>query len=522
MTKTIRELLQHIEDEELVLPEIQRDFVWSKKSVMKLFDSLYRGMPIGHFLVWKAKKQVRARAFEGKKAPGHAAEIESFYGYLLDGQQRLTAISRVRERDHEYPLRFNLRAADGESPFAWQSARNLADPWFVSVADVLGKKLNKIQWIDDIRARENVGPAAADDINEKLTRLQAILDYPVGVTEYATEDYRDATELFIRFNGTGKRLSRNDLAMAELSLAVPGLSSGELAHTRTRWPSFPFTTSFLVQCLLVIHTDRLNLKEIDTAWGDSSPVAVHKSWTSLKKALELLVPFLSGTVRWQRLSALPSINALIPIVYVLSKNGKLGDEDRELARRWLHLTTVNYMFSGSVHSKIDRLIRKISDKPTVKALWQSTPASMKRAMRPDNFNVSRLGGPEMALYLAYLAASGAKDWDQGHLLDGMVQGQKASLQVHHFFPRALLRKHGKHDDWINYMANYTVISATTNLDVSTEEPATYIDRLKISEEQLRLQCIPDDRSLWRVLNYEKFCAARQKKLADTLNAYLGV
>lgn len=511
MTKTIRELLAHIDAEELVLPEIQRDFVWTKKSVMKLFDSLYRGMPIGHFLVWKAKKPVKTKAFEGKSSPGNAAEIETFYGYLLDGQQRLTAISRVRERDEEYPLRFNLRAADGESPFAWQSAKNLADPWFVSVADVLGKKLNKIQWIDEIRQRENLDASAADDINEKLTKLQSILDYSVGVTEYATDDYRDATELFIRFNGTGKRLSRNDLAMAELSLAVPGLASGELAQARSRWAAYPFTTSFLVQCLLLIHTDRLNLKEIDTAWGDSSPAAVQKSWASLKKALELLVPFLTGTVRWPRLGALPSINALIPLVYVLSKNGKLGDEDRVLARRWLHLTTLNYMFSASVHSTIDRLIRKIAENPTVKALWQATPASRKKGLRPESFDTSRLGGPEMALYLAYLAASGAKDWEQKeHPLDGTVQGQKASLQVHHFFPRALLRKHGKQDDWINYMGNYTIISASTNLGVSTEEPATYIERLNVSKDELRLQCVPEDPSLWRVLNYGRWPAGSRR------------
>jgi hypothetical protein len=34
--------------------------------------------------------------------------------------------------------------------------------------------------------------------------------------------------------------------------------------------------------------------------------------------MEHLIPFLTGTVRWRRLSSLPSINALIPLVYVLT------------------------------------------------------------------------------------------------------------------------------------------------------------------------------------------------------------
>src|SRR5688572_10119545 len=132
MTKTIRDLLKHIDSEELVLPEIQRDFVWTKRSVLKLFDSLYRGMPIGHFLVWKAKRAVNTKRFAARKAPQNPAEIESFYGYLLDGQQRLTAIGRVRDHDPDYPLRFNLRPSDhrdGESRFSWESSRNIEDPW---------------------------------------------------------------------------------------------------------------------------------------------------------------------------------------------------------------------------------------------------------------------------------------------------------------------------------------------------------------------------------------------------------
>lgn len=72
------------------------------------------------------------------------------------------------------------------------------------------------------------------------------------------------------------------------------------------------------------------------------------------------------------------------------------------------------------------------------------------------------------------------------------------------------------------MGNYTVISADTNLNVGTEEPATYIERIKVPDEQLIAQCIPLDRGLWRVLNYEKFITARERLLAETANKYLGL
>ena len=59
--KSISKLLEHIDNSELVLPEIQRDFIWDRKSVLRLFDSLYRRFPIGYMLVWKAKKTVFQR-----------------------------------------------------------------------------------------------------------------------------------------------------------------------------------------------------------------------------------------------------------------------------------------------------------------------------------------------------------------------------------------------------------------------------------------------------------------------------
>ncbi len=129
----------------------------------------------------------------------------------------------------------------------------------------------------------------------------------------------------------------------------------------------------------------------------------------------------------------------------------------------------------------------------------------------------------MGLITAMLSSADARDWKEGDFrLDGTVAGKNATLHVHHFFPRALLRKHGYTDDWINTVANYTVLSAGTNLDVGTEEPATYIERLKIPGRQLDLQCIPPDRNLWRVRNYEKFWHARTRLLAQRANAYLGL
>ena len=77
--KSIRQLLQHVDQDQLVLPEIQREFVWTRKAVKLLFDSLYRGLPIGHILVWKAATAVTTRDYEHHRLR-RGMRLANFYG----------------------------------------------------------------------------------------------------------------------------------------------------------------------------------------------------------------------------------------------------------------------------------------------------------------------------------------------------------------------------------------------------------------------------------------------------------
>jgi len=127
-----------------------------------------------------------------------------------------------------------------------------------------------------------------------------------------------------------------------------------------------------------------------------------------------------------------------------------------------------------------------------------------------------------SLYLSMLADNDARDWcDRSFRLNGKVQGHNADLQIHHFFPKSLLLKHGRADDVINTFGNYTVISASCNLNVGTEEPATYMQRVQVSDIQLQKQCIPTDRNLWGLERYDDFLKERRQLLTKAANDFLG-
>ena len=52
----VREALDSIRRQDLVLPEFQREYVWTKDQAKQLMVSLRRGYPVGGLLVWKTDK----------------------------------------------------------------------------------------------------------------------------------------------------------------------------------------------------------------------------------------------------------------------------------------------------------------------------------------------------------------------------------------------------------------------------------------------------------------------------------
>ena len=46
-------LIEDIDLGKIGLPELQRPFVWPNVNVRDLFDSLYRGYPVGFLLFWE-------------------------------------------------------------------------------------------------------------------------------------------------------------------------------------------------------------------------------------------------------------------------------------------------------------------------------------------------------------------------------------------------------------------------------------------------------------------------------------
>lgn len=85
----LRHLIEDIKRGSIALPSLQRAFVWKPSQVRDLFDSLYRGYPVGTLLFWETDHETSTRAIEADTVNGLPQRL------IIDGQQRLTSLYTV-------------------------------------------------------------------------------------------------------------------------------------------------------------------------------------------------------------------------------------------------------------------------------------------------------------------------------------------------------------------------------------------------------------------------------------------
>ena len=61
----VRELLDEISRDQVLLPEIQRAYVWKGPQVAKLLNSLYKEYPVGQILLWDTIELPITKKLEG-------------------------------------------------------------------------------------------------------------------------------------------------------------------------------------------------------------------------------------------------------------------------------------------------------------------------------------------------------------------------------------------------------------------------------------------------------------------------
>jgi hypothetical protein len=108
---SVSRLWQLCRDYIFAIPEIQREFVWDRKRVANLFDSIWRQLPIGTLLIWETDADQRNLLRHAQQVLPPHRDHNKVIWFIIDGQQRLSALYRALEfpkallRRHRFSVR---------------------------------------------------------------------------------------------------------------------------------------------------------------------------------------------------------------------------------------------------------------------------------------------------------------------------------------------------------------------------------------------------------------------------------
>lgn len=516
----VRELIEEIDRGDVLLPEIQRAYVWKGPQVAKLLDSLYREYPSGQILLWDTAELPVTKGIEGVEIqPGARSGHPKI---VLDGQQRLTSLYKALGEDKNgLSVYFHL----GNEQFQLYLSRLKADALWISVREIFNNKKSDLKVLREIEAKlgKKIDEDTMDSYLERLQRLRRIGDYKYPIEIFKTDDYDQVTELFVRINSGGTRLRAAELVLAQLALRLPGalVETFETAIDEYDELGYELDARFLIRALIVSGTGQSRFRYLSEFWK-KQPSEIKKIWKGARRGVDAAVNFVRQNAGFESSDWLPSLNALIPLASYFERHEKItGDVERGLLQ-WFYLASLRGRYSASAETAMDEDLKAIQTEDPIRGLMQNILGpNEKIEVRADEFDDAGWKNPLFPMTYAVAKKRAAKDWFKGMALSKDVVGDDHQIEIHHIFPKALLKEKGERRKDRDEIANLAFLMARPNKQISKREPFEYLSEIAEKHpDRLIAQSVPMDRKLWKLDRFQDFLQARRQLLAEAVSKLL--
>jgi hypothetical protein len=525
-------LVERLLGGEIVLPDIQREFVWAGSKIPRLLDSLYREWPVGSILLWHTELEIPIKS----AAIVQATPVGVRPSILLDGQQRMTTLARVMAPDRllEGQKPPDIRFHPGQREFKTANAIQAKNPTWISVSSILKEGAQFRQLLKPLDLDEE----QEDEWYEVLSDVaKKIRDYHLPVQTVTIDDYEQVAEIFNRVNTGGKPLSKGDLVMGVLAARWPGspakdgqpeVKGGrkniEELEEDLRAKNWPINREVLFRIMSTLsvgspnHTRLLELNEKEQ-WQEA--------WTKAKAAVNHAVGFLKDDAGIPVRSLLPTEYVLLlPAVFLQATSGSFASpEERDSLVRWVLLASAFGHYSGSVETTLASDINawRAPDGDLFASLLRSVqePRTPDVGLTREDLAGKTRWSPLLKLIQIAALANEAKSWWSHRSISYDPESRGMAVEIHHIFPRNWLKKNGlaDHPD-LDTLANFAFLSKHDNIKISDGDPADYLK--EADTDELQAQWIPIDPALWTAEKFTDFCAERCSLLAGALNDLLGL
>jgi len=561
-------LIKYIELGEIGLPDIQRPFLWKNAKVRDLFDSMYRGYPVGYLLFWKNSFD------EYRKNIGIDIKQKAPRLLIVDGQQRLTSLYAVikgipvirKNYDSENieiafnPLLCKFEVADAASRRDKSFIPNISRLWSedTDLFDIVD------EYLSNLKTAREVSDVEEKQIKKAISNLQNLLSFPFTVLELSTSiSEEDVAEVFVRINGTGTPLNQSDFILTLMSVFWDQ-GRAELEHfcRGARQPAVEGPSPFnhfihpdpdqLLRVSVGLGFKRARLryvysilrgKDLDTEeFSDDrrdEQFEVLKNAQSRALNLQYWHDFMNciRQAGFRSMKMISSQNNLLfsYILYLMGRTEYGVDEFRlrQAISRWFFMSSLTGRFTGSPETAMEFDLARFRDVKDsdgfVKALDQISDQTLTddfwNITLPNDLATSSPRSPSLFAYYAALVILDARvlfsNQKVSELLDPTIHGYRSSLERHHLFPKGYLKTLDITDiRETNQIANYALVEWGDNLEISDKSPVDYIStfRERFADNELERMyywhALPYN---WESLEYSDFLVQRRERIAKVIS-----
>jgi hypothetical protein len=560
-------LMKFIELGEIGLPDIQRPFVWKNAKVRDLFDSMYRGYPVGYFLFWQNS------IADDSKHIGTEAKQKAPRLLIVDGQQRLTSLYAVihgipviREdySKENIAIAFNpvletFEVADATTPRDKTYLPNISLLWDKST-DVFGVVGD---YLDGLKQVREVSEEEARRIRKAIAKLHGLLSFPFTALELsATADEEQVADVFVRINSKGKPLNQADFILTLMSVFWDdGRAELEKFCRSAKEPAAGKASPFnhfiqpspdqLLRVNVGIGFKRARLQHVysilrgkDLETEEFSVERREQQFGVLKNAQartlnlqywhDFLKTLLLAGYRSSQTISSDNVILFSYLLYLLGRTEYRIEESRlrHVIARWFFMSSLTARYSSSPESKMEfdlarfRTIRdadafvgvlcKTCDESLTEDYWSIT--------LPGDLATASPRSPGLFAYFASLNLLDARvlfsKLKVSELMDPATKAKRSAIERHHLFPKKHLKELGITEQRdLNQNANLALVEWSDNHDIDRDPPEKYLPlyKSKFSAAELKnmymWHALPDG---WESMPYETFLEKRREKMSAVI------
>jgi hypothetical protein len=501
--RPLKDWFSEIRNGYLALPRFQRHEAWSHKQVGALLDTVLNQLPAGAVLTLDVgdKKPFIARAVVG--APDLQDKETS---YLLDGQQRLTALWRSLHDDYESRNFFVKVSDDGtfstESVGRWLHKSNKVYPlWADEAKEQWSRNLIPLTLLcPNLENGTKVNDWAksagsnSDEVLELVslvgTLKELISSFNIPFLSLKKETSKDvALDVFIKMNTSSSPLTAYDIVVAQVE-AGTGQSLHDLVDEVKE--AAPFAENYLHPADWALAVGALLQDKTTTKSVYLEPdfsAALIKNWEDIKRGIRRATEFLREQHIYDN-QRLATDVVLYPLAALWSKVSDGGDsegEARVILKKylWRAFFTERYEKTSATRALVD--FKDLSN--LLKGESVKTPIIFDNTLfpLPEQEELKTAGWPKRRdrlprAMLALSLNSGAFDFADGSQLSSENIGKR---EYHHLFPDAWLTNRGAESNEIYLALNCALVTWKTNRTMAAKAPSVYMEeRMKVGSDEI--------------------------------------